>query len=167
MSSITDCCPECGASLAECHIGDAVCPECGAVVGDGGDVEIADIRPRVTQAGDELCDYVELCPQMGQTVDGCDYCVHEENYCKLLDEWVVDETICPVAARRNAALLRECRDVLGLAAGVPDNTIQIMRQEGLKIEDIEDPMQKLAFTIHSEACEVAGQAENLLERIGE
>jgi hypothetical protein len=37
VSSITDCCPECGASLAECHIGDAVCPGCGAVVGDGGD----------------------------------------------------------------------------------------------------------------------------------
>jgi len=29
-----DCCPECGASLAECHIGDAACPECGKVVPD-------------------------------------------------------------------------------------------------------------------------------------
>ena len=110
MSSITDCCPECGASLAECHIGDAVCPECGAVVGDGGDVEIADIRPRVTQAGDELCDYVETCPQRARTSDGCDYCSHEETYCKLLDEWVVDETICPVAARRTA---RELADAIG------------------------------------------------------
>jgi hypothetical protein len=60
------------------------------------------IKPLVTQDGDELCDYAEFCPQRG-------HCVYEENYCKLLDKWVVDETICPVAARRNAALLRECR----------------------------------------------------------
>jgi hypothetical protein len=30
-------CPECGASLAECNIGDAACPGCGVVIGDGGD----------------------------------------------------------------------------------------------------------------------------------
>jgi hypothetical protein len=34
---LSDCCPECGASLAECHIGDAACPECGQVVSDGGE----------------------------------------------------------------------------------------------------------------------------------
>jgi hypothetical protein len=85
-------------------------PLCGRVASDarGGDAVSEDIKPRVTQAGDELCDYVESCPQRSQTI-GCDYCANEENYCKLLDEWVVDETICPVAARRNAALLRECR----------------------------------------------------------
>jgi hypothetical protein len=32
-----DCCPECGGSLAECHIGDSACPECGRVVSDGGE----------------------------------------------------------------------------------------------------------------------------------
>lgn len=32
MSGIDDCCPDCGGSLAECHIGDAVCPGCGAIV---------------------------------------------------------------------------------------------------------------------------------------
>jgi len=69
-----------------------------------------EIKPRVTQAGDELCDYVETCPQRARTSDGCDYCSHEETYCKLLDEWVVDETICPVAARRTA---RELADAIG------------------------------------------------------
>ena len=32
MSGIDYCCPDCGGSLAECHIGDAACPECGAIV---------------------------------------------------------------------------------------------------------------------------------------
>ena len=115
-----------------------------------------DIRPRVDEDGVECCD--EGCPQ---------YKRNAIVVCKAIPRETRAGIVCFVAARRNAALLRECRGVLGLAAGVPDNTIQIMRQEGLKIEDIKDPMQKLAFTIHSEACEVAGQAENLLERIGE
>ena len=78
-------------------------------------------------------------------------------------EWldgIIDEDF-----RRRDAELAEARRVLELAVGIPDNTIQIMRQEGLKIDDIKEPMQKLAFTIHTETCEVARQAEVVLDKI--
>jgi len=43
------------------------------------------------------------------------------------------------------------------------NAIRIMRENGLKIDDLNDPMQKLAFTFYSNLCEIEQKARQLFE----
>lgn len=45
----------------------------------------------------------------------------------------------------------------------PINIQVIMRNHGLAFTDLDDPMQKLAFTIYTDLVELALKAENLLE----
>lgn len=43
------------------------------------------------------------------------------------------------------------------------NAIKIMRKHGLKIDNLEDQMQKLAFTFYTDLCEIEQKARRLFE----
>jgi len=43
------------------------------------------------------------------------------------------------------------------------NAIRIMRENGLKLDNLNDPMQKLAFTFYSDLCEIEQKARQLFE----
>ena len=72
---------------------------------------------------------------------------------------------CPTCAdivKKNLALFAENERLRKLAAQVasqPEEMQAIMRQEGLKIDNFDNPMQKLAFTFYSVLCELANKAE--------
>lgn len=62
-------------------------------------------------------------------------------------------------------------DIAGELAGVvrdveaqPGEAQRIMRENGLVIDDLDDPMQKLAFTFYSDLAELASKAEAALAR---
>jgi hypothetical protein len=67
-----------------------------------------DIKPRVDEDGVAWCD--DGCPQANK----CEY-YSCEDIAGLL-AWTAESTfcceVCPVAARRNATLLRDCREML-------------------------------------------------------
>lgn len=59
------------------------------------------------------------------------------------------------------------QDMLEALKGVvtkQEQMLSIMRENNLKIDDLDDPMQKLAFTFYTEICDSALCAENLIHR---
>ena len=58
---------------------------------------------------------------------------------------------------------KELADFAKWAQQVQKNAIAIMRKNNLKIDDLNDPMQKLAFTFYSDLCEIAHKAEHLFK----
>ena len=45
------------------------------------------------------------------------------------------------------------------------NGIEIMRKNKLKIDNLDDPMQKLAFTFYTDLCEIDREAQYVLEGV--
>lgn len=71
--------------------------------------------------------------------------------------------------RQNAALwerLEAAEGLLQRATDVPQAMQQIMKDNGLAIDDLGDPMQKLAFTFYTELVQQAELARRLLEVSG-
>ena len=57
----------------------------------------------------------------------------------------------------------ELKGALGKAVTKPKEMQDLMRKHGLKIDNLDDSMQKLAFTFYTELCELSREAENVLE----
>lgn len=49
----------------------------------------------------------------------------------------------------------------------PKRMVKVMRENDLKVCDLGDPMEKLAFTMYCELCSLAQRAEVLLEEMEE
>lgn len=58
-------------------------------------------------------------------------------------------------------------EALGKCAAKPNAMQEIMRKHNLKIDDLADPMQKLAFTFYTELCESAHEAQAILDAMKE
>lgn len=41
--------------------------------------------------------------------------------------------------------------------------VEIMRKHGLKIDDLSDPMQKLAFTFYTDLCDIENRVRQMFE----
>ena len=71
-------------------------------------------------------------------------------------------------ARANARLIAaapEMYDEMNRAFLQPARAQELMRQNDLKIDDLDDPMQKLAFTFYSMLVEAAHRAETIIESV--
>ena len=55
--------------------------------------------------------------------------------------------------------LEEAREALDFTEQAPGRIQEIMRSNGLVIDDLGDAHQKLAFTVYTELCECASQCE--------
>ena len=67
-----------------------------------------------------------------------------------------------IAEQRIAELereLEEAREALDFTEQAPGRIQEIMRSNGLVIDDLGDAHQKLAFTVYTELCECASQCE--------
>lgn len=69
----------------------------------------------------------------------------------------------PVLAWAEARIRKLEAFCLGLSA-TPDAVIQVMEKEDLKFEDLNDPMQKLAFSLYTEIVITGDKADFLLGR---
>jgi hypothetical protein len=56
--------------------------------------------------------------------------------------------------------------LIELAKGAAPKAREIMRKHDLSIDDLDDPMQKLAFTFYTDLCEVGDAAEAVEEALG-
>ena len=76
--------------------------------------------------------------------------------------------VTPDLYRRMGDVLAQHAEMFAEAVATseaPTRMQAIMRREGLKLDDLNDPMQKLAFTFYTELCERASKADELLSRI--
>jgi hypothetical protein len=64
------------------------------------------------------------------------------------------------------SLLDEAAVALREIEGKCPEMQSIMRTHGLKIDNLDDPMQKLAFTFYSEIAQMSEESRALLARIG-
>jgi hypothetical protein len=66
---------------------------------------------------------------------------------------------------RKLAAAPDMYDEMNRASLQPARAQELMRQNGLKIDDLDDPMQKLAFTFYSMLVEAAHRAETIIESV--
>jgi hypothetical protein len=57
--------------------------------------------------------------------------------------------------------VQRLRDFIAPLIEKPKEMQALMRKHGLKIDDLDNPMQKLAFTLYTELCEIAHNADAL------
>ena len=68
--------------------------------------------------------------------------------------------VCPWCRIAKAERERdEAREALDFTEQAPGRIQEIMRSNGLVIDDLGDAHQKLAFTVYTELCECASQCE--------
>lgn len=78
-------------------------------------------------------------------------------YHATTDAWPNAET-----QQANALLIAASPDLLEVAEAIPAALTEmqdIMRRHGFKIDNLEDPMQKLAFTLYTALCELDNKAQ--------